>query len=180
MFSKLLAFGLGALAVVRAAPAFSFQTQQLSCSVNLDVSVAPVHSFNALEPGQYRIWNEAFTSGPLYATHPNSPVLLSPGNPGPTTIWSIAPSGNPGSNEYTITNTASNVGTRVTSGLVFSTAGRGESFTISPAGEGTFTIQVPNKDEVWTVRIPGNEMLPVFLLPEEGGIESRWRFVRVD
>ncbi|KAF7350836.1 hypothetical protein MSAN_01645500 [Mycena sanguinolenta] len=72
MFSKLLALGLGALAVARAAPAFSFQTPLLSCSVNLDASVAPVKSFEA---GEYMIYNDIFGDRPLRVSAPRQPGL---------------------------------------------------------------------------------------------------------
>ncbi|KAF7346695.1 hypothetical protein MSAN_01807300 [Mycena sanguinolenta] len=178
MFSKLLAFGLGALAVVRAAPSLSFQTQYLSCSVNLDGSVATVKSFDALEPGKYTIWNDGLhPPGPLYAYSPDSLLMAGPASVSPT-IWSITPSGNPGSNQYTIT--ASNIGTKVSKGMIVSTTGQSDSFTISPAGEGRFTIQVPNEDEVWSVYSAGVASASnVFLQPEMGEIDSRWTFVAV-
>ncbi|KAF7350854.1 hypothetical protein MSAN_01647500 [Mycena sanguinolenta] len=176
MFSKLLALGLGALAVVHAAPAFSFQTPLLSCSVNLDASIAPVKAFNAIPSGNYRIYNEAFGQRPLRVFGPDQAVWVGPEVPGDYAKWFIAPSGNPGSNEYIISNIGSKTGTKVTRGMVVSTAGKGDSFTISPAGEGTYTIQIPNEDEVWTVN-GGDSVSNVFLGREQGEIESRWIFV---
>ncbi|KAF8140861.1 hypothetical protein K438DRAFT_1785324 [Mycena galopus ATCC 62051] len=47
MISKVLTFGLGALALVRAAPAaFSFQTPMLSCSVKMGTVRAVVHFYD--------------------------------------------------------------------------------------------------------------------------------------
>ncbi|KAF7364105.1 hypothetical protein MSAN_01069500 [Mycena sanguinolenta] len=102
MFSKVLAFGLGALAIVRAAPAFSFQTPMLSCSVNLDASVAPVTS-NAIEPGQYKIYNEAFGDYLLRSYGVGQPILVSYSSEdlGPYEMWNVIPVG---TNEYKIVN----------------------------------------------------------------------------
>ncbi|KAF8190209.1 hypothetical protein K438DRAFT_1763228 [Mycena galopus ATCC 62051] len=88
MFSKILAFGLGALALVNAAPAvFSFQTPMLSCSVNvLGTSQAVVKSFDKFPgPGKYKISNKAFPDLQLRANVPLQPVTASsPGqDPGP-------------------------------------------------------------------------------------------------
>jgi len=174
MFSKLLALGLGALAVVRAAPALSFQTQLLSCSVNLDAVPAPATSFAA---GQYMTYNEAFEQRPLRVFAPDQAVWVGPEVPGDFARWSIVPSGNPGSNEYTIRNIGSNTGTKVKEGKVVSTAGQGDSFTISPAGDGEFTIQVPAQDAVWTT-IPEGASSYVYLAHQRGGSESKWRIVR--
>ncbi|KAJ6497333.1 hypothetical protein C8R45DRAFT_1093729 [Mycena sanguinolenta] len=172
MFSKLVAFGLGALAVVRAAPAVSFQNSLLSCSVNLDASVAPVKSCNAIAPlaePKYRIYNEAFG---------NNPVFVGLEDPGVYGTWWIAPSGNPGSNEYIITNAGLRTRAEVNGGAVATTDGEGDSFTISPAGEGTFTIQVPNEDKVWTV-IPAGRASAVYLRPQDGSLAAKWRLVPV-
>ncbi|KAJ6497345.1 hypothetical protein C8R45DRAFT_1128977 [Mycena sanguinolenta] len=172
MFSKLLALGLSALAVVRAAPALSFQTQ-LSCSVNLDAVPAPAKSFAA---GQYMIYNEAFGERPLRVFAPGEAVWVGPEVPGDFARWSIARSGPPGSNEYTIRNIGSDTGTKVKEGKVVSTTGEGDSFIISPAGNAEFTIQVPNQDAVWTV-IPEGQASYVYLAHQNGGSDSKWRIV---
>ncbi|KAF7346696.1 hypothetical protein MSAN_01807400 [Mycena sanguinolenta] len=109
---------------------------------------------------------------------PNDFLRVMP-DAGSFAIWSIAPSGNPGSNEYTFTHTATNTAIIASRGILVSTNGPGDSFTISPAGEGTFTIQVPNQDKVWTV-FTGSSDSTVFLQAETGEIQSRWKFVRVD
>ncbi|KAF7350839.1 hypothetical protein MSAN_01645900 [Mycena sanguinolenta] len=170
MFSKLLALGLGALAVVHAAPAFSFQTPLLSCSVNLDASVAPVQS---LDVRQYWIYNAAFERRPLRVFAPHEDVSVGPEVPGEFARWLITP-GKPGSNEYTFTNVGAYADIKVEKGMLHSTTvGQGDNFVISPAGEGMFTIQVPNEDKVWTVT-PGGSASNVFLRPARGGSDSRW------
>ncbi|KAF7364104.1 hypothetical protein MSAN_01069400 [Mycena sanguinolenta] len=114
MFSKVLAFGLGALALVRAAPAFSFQTPMLSCNVNLDAAVAPVTS-NAIQPGQYKIYNEAFGYAQLRSYSLNEPIFVSytREEPGPFGMWNVIQTGSPGSNEYKIVNLGLSGVTRV-------------------------------------------------------------------
>ncbi|KAJ6497366.1 hypothetical protein C8R45DRAFT_1211272 [Mycena sanguinolenta] len=187
MFSKLLALGLSAPAVVRAAPA---PLSRLSCSPAVststwclemfpsfatkdadDLQSAPVKSLAA---GQYMIYNEGFEQRPLRVFAPDQAVWVGPEVPGNFARWSIAQSG---SNEYPIRNIGSYTGTKVKEGKVVSTTGQGDSFIISPAGDGEFTIQVPNQDAVWTV-IPEGQASYVYLAHQRGGSESKWRIVR--
>ncbi|KAJ6497297.1 hypothetical protein C8R45DRAFT_1093692 [Mycena sanguinolenta] len=156
MFSKILAFGLGALAIVRAAPASSIQMPVLSCSINLDTS-ASAKSFDPILPGKYLIYNEAHEGEFQLNTYtPVEPIFVMRTRefPGPYGIWEVAPSGKWGSNEYTITNTGINalqfvdLKGQVATSLKFS---EGDSFSIEPAGGDTFTIKVPNEDKVWAV-----------------------------
>ncbi|KAF7350837.1 hypothetical protein MSAN_01645700 [Mycena sanguinolenta] len=164
MFSKVFALGLGALALVRAAPAFSFQTPMLSCSANFDTSVAAIKS-NAIEEGFYQLYNEAwddkeagdsqlrgFGYEPIY-------VSYSDDNPGPFGVWHIKPSGIPDSNEYKIINhgqgRATDVSqacyrrhgmgiqadlTRLKDRIVIGHDESGTNFAIEPAGDGLFTV----------------------------------------
>ncbi|KAJ6497348.1 hypothetical protein C8R45DRAFT_1093742 [Mycena sanguinolenta] len=174
MFSKLLAFGLGALAVVGAVPAVLSQKPLLSCSVNFETSVAPVESFAAIEPGEYMIYNEAFGKNPVRAYTPNFPAFVSLEDPGAFGIWWVEPSGYPGSNEYTMTNTGLHTQAKVRETVVVSTDGQGDSFAIWPAGEGTFTV--PDEDKVWTV-VPAGKRSPVYLRPQVGALAAKWRLV---
>ncbi|KAJ6497346.1 hypothetical protein C8R45DRAFT_926076 [Mycena sanguinolenta] len=66
------------------------------------------------------VYNEAFGKDQLRAYGPDEPVFITPED---LDIYGI--------------------------GMVVTTEGQGDSFTILPAGEGTFTIQVPHEDTVW-------------------------------
>ncbi|KAF7350822.1 hypothetical protein MSAN_01644100 [Mycena sanguinolenta] len=57
-------------------------------------------------------------------------------------------------------------------------AGQGDSFSIEPAGDGTYTIKVPNEDKVWTVN-PLKAYSAASLRPQNGGIKTRWKFERL-
>ncbi|KAF7350832.1 hypothetical protein MSAN_01645100 [Mycena sanguinolenta] len=182
MFSKLPAFGLGALAVVRAAPALSFQTPLLSCSVNLDASVAPVKSFNTIEPGKYMIYNAWIygANNPLRAYNPEELVFSDFEDPGKFGQWWIAPSENPGADEYTFTNVGLGTHASIEQDFyqgIITTQGQGDSFAIEPADDGTFTIRAPNKDQVWTAVAEGQVL--VYLQSQQDGDEQRWRLVPV-
>ncbi|KAF7364098.1 hypothetical protein MSAN_01068800 [Mycena sanguinolenta] len=178
MFSKVLAFGLGALALVRAAPVFSFQTPMLSCSVNVDASVAPVTS-NAIEPGVYKIYNEAFGPAQLRSYTLNTPIYVSytREEPGPFGLWNVI---SVGSNEYKIVNAGLSSVALVSQGQIITEPrqGGGDNFAIEPAGEGMFTIQLPDRDRVWTVDASGPRS-DVSLKPQDGASEARWKFVKL-
>ncbi|KAJ6497285.1 hypothetical protein C8R45DRAFT_124588 [Mycena sanguinolenta] len=107
MFSKVIAL-LGALALAQAAPAVTFKTPMLSlsCSANFDTSVAPVKSFAGLEPGNYKIFNEEFGNGALRAYSVNEAISVSKDRQslGPYAMWTVSPSGEWGSHEFTIAN----------------------------------------------------------------------------
>ncbi|KAF7350838.1 hypothetical protein MSAN_01645800 [Mycena sanguinolenta] len=194
MFSKFLALGLGALAFVRAAPALSFQTPLLSCSVNLDAVLTTVSLFvtthnthhpsslsppvKSLDGGQYMFYNEAFGDRPLRVFAEDEAVWVGPEDPGDYARWSFTPSGNRGSEEYTINNIGSGTRAKIEKGMIYSTIGQGDSFIIAPAGEGMSTIQVPNDDKVWTVT-PGGSKSNVFLRTGRRVNESLWRIVQV-
>ncbi|KAJ6497310.1 hypothetical protein C8R45DRAFT_1211245 [Mycena sanguinolenta] len=180
MFAKILALGLGALAVARAAPAAFSQNVMLSCSVNLDVSAPPAKSFNAIEPGEYMIFNKDFGSSPIRTYGVDRPVFaIEVGEwPGPFGFWRVDPSGGLGSNEYTMTNVRLNTGTHVNSeNKIVTIPGKGDRFSIEPAGDNTFTIKVPNEDLVWTVDTE-EVMAPVYLKHQDG-VATRWTLVRV-
>jgi hypothetical protein len=78
MFSKILAFGLVALTLVRAAP--SFQAPMVSCSVNLDVGSqngipAAAGHFGRLEQGNYLITNIG-SGTELRSYRQNDPIFV--------------------------------------------------------------------------------------------------------
>ncbi|KAF7357257.1 hypothetical protein MSAN_01320900 [Mycena sanguinolenta] len=178
MFSKVLAFGLGALALVRAAPAFSFQTPMLSCDINLPTTVGTAQSFDALEPGTYSIYNEAFGQNQLRSYRTGDAIYVSRTLefPGPFGMWRVETSGNPAANEYTITNVGLNAGTSATfAGEIATQPGKGNSFAIEPAGEGLYVIKVPNEDKVWTVDTQ-TARSSVYLKGQDG-VATAWKFV---
>ncbi|KAF7350788.1 hypothetical protein MSAN_01640300 [Mycena sanguinolenta] len=175
MFSKVLAFGLGALAIVRAAPAFSFQTPMLLCDANFATSVSPTKSFSTIEPGVYRIYNEAYgLHDQLRSYRVDDPIFVARTReePGPFGIWRVETSGNPDANEYTLTNVGLNAGAHADS-----QARKGDTFAIESAGQGNFVIKVPNDNKVWTV---DTKLLkaPVYLKGEDG-VATGWRFERL-
>ncbi|KAF7357246.1 hypothetical protein MSAN_01319600 [Mycena sanguinolenta] len=177
MFSKVLAFGLGALALVRAAPAFSFQTPMLSCNINLPTTA---QSFDGLEPGTYTIYNEAFGQNQLRSYRTNDAIYVSRTLefPGPFGMWKVETSGDPAANEYTITNLALNAGTYATGGNEIATRpGPGDTFAIQPAGEGLYVIKVPNEDQVWTVDT--QTVRSSVYLKGQDGVATAWKFVPV-
>ncbi|KAF7357247.1 hypothetical protein MSAN_01319700 [Mycena sanguinolenta] len=180
MFSKVLTFGLGALALVRAAPAFSFQTPMLSCNVNLATTVGTAQSFDGPVPGTYIIYNEAFGQDQLRSYQRGDEIFVSRTRefPGPFGEWRVETSGDPAANEYTITNVGLDAGTYATSaGRITTKAGSGDTFAIQPAGEGLYTIKVPNADKVWTVD-PQTVRSSVYLKGQDG-VATAWRFVQV-
>ncbi|KAF8190190.1 hypothetical protein K438DRAFT_1971067 [Mycena galopus ATCC 62051] len=158
MFSKILAFGLGALAVVNAAPAvFSFQTPMLSCSVNmLGTSQAVVKAFDKIPAaGQYKISNKNF-----------------PNNPGPYGVWDMVPV-EEGSALYTITNLGFNAPLHYSpTGLIVVGGPNGANFLIESAGGGDYVIKLG--DQVWTI---GSSLEALHLEPQQqGAAKQLWRF----
>ncbi|KAF7341558.1 hypothetical protein MSAN_02052600 [Mycena sanguinolenta] len=174
MFSKVLAFGLGALALVSAAPA-SPSFFQLSCSTNFATSVAPAKSFD-IEPGNYIIYNVA-NGAQLRSYTPEQPIFVTL-----TRDW-------PGDFAIRMEKTGgkiANVGLRAAAkatyvgpfGKIFATQGNADSYSIEPAGENTFTIKVPDEDLVWAVNSNADRS-DVFLKPADGTSETRWAFKRM-
>ncbi|KAF7350821.1 hypothetical protein MSAN_01643900 [Mycena sanguinolenta] len=181
MFSQLLAFGLGALKTPLLA---------ITYGANFDASVAPTKPFVGIEPGNYKIFNQEFGNGTLRAYSANEVISVANdrNSVGPYEIWSVSPSGECGSNEFTIANRGLGDGTY---GQVITTYGKGDSFSIEPAGDDLFTvgsyslphfyfltifgkIKVPNEDEVWSVT-PEIQESPVFIKGQDG-YATRWRF----
>ncbi|KAJ6493292.1 hypothetical protein C8R45DRAFT_928063 [Mycena sanguinolenta] len=169
MFSKVLAFGLSALALVRAAP-------ELTCSRG--ASVSRFRSFAAIEPGLYRIYNAAhgaelrsFSVGQqLFTTLTHDYV-------GPFALWNIQQH-----TEYEFT--VSNVGVTESAthreltylkGELVTGPGQGDCFSIEPAGNGEFTIKLPYADAVWSIAdaVNGLGQAGVYLVPANGAIETR-------
>ncbi|KAF7350733.1 hypothetical protein MSAN_01634400 [Mycena sanguinolenta] len=184
MFSKVLAFGLGALAIVRAAPAFSFQMPMLSCSPNFDTSVAAVKA-NAIEPGRYLLYNEAWGDkqpSQLRGYAVGEPVFVAYSDlePGVFGVWDVIHSESEGSDEYRLVNLGLRAAASVFKDQVV-TSQSGENFEIEPAGNGLFTIKVPNENLVWTVDTPNINRLKsnVYLRQQVGALAAKWKLVRV-
>ncbi|KAF8164187.1 hypothetical protein K438DRAFT_1941965 [Mycena galopus ATCC 62051] len=189
MFSKILAFGLGALALVNAAPAdFSFQTPMLSCSVNmLGTSQAAVKSFDSFPPGKYKIFNKAFPDSQIVAhpwdeevtlSTPGKPVTLSPPglDPGPVGVWRIRyllGEHKP----YEISNIGTHEPTYCTEYLI-RTGGLISPFNILPVGGQEYMIQPTElEDSVWSLGIDET----VHLEPQQRGDPRQlWRFEAVN
>ncbi|KAJ6497296.1 hypothetical protein C8R45DRAFT_1093691 [Mycena sanguinolenta] len=167
MFSKVLAFGLGALALVHAAPAVSLKTPVLSCNVNFRGIVAPVEPLPQIELGNYKIFNDELPSAQLSTFQLDEPIFVSTtfNSPGPYGLWTIVPTGESGSNQYMI-------------GFVVTSYDQPDSFSIQPAGNNTFTIKVPNEDKVWAI-VPWLSKSAVFVRAQDG-LATKWRFEKVD
>ncbi|KAF8188878.1 hypothetical protein K438DRAFT_2145910, partial [Mycena galopus ATCC 62051] len=180
MFSKILAFGLSALAVVNAAPvAFSFQNPMLSCSVNM-LGTAAVKSFDEFPgAGLFKVSNKAFPDLRLVAGKWGKPVKLSdPGEvPDSLGVWHIQPV-NDGSAEYAIFH----VGLRAATSSVRDVIIAGGNtptilFAIESAGGEDYVIKVPNEDKVWSF---GSSSGVVQLEPQQGAATQLWRFEAVN
>ncbi|KAJ6495438.1 hypothetical protein C8R45DRAFT_987340 [Mycena sanguinolenta] len=196
MYSALAAVCLAALALVPAASAASFKftasTPMLSCSANVDlgtVQSVSTASTSIDEPaaGVYMIYDTLKSEMHQIRTHElNMPLMVARPNGRwlQAQFWRLEPSGDPSSNEYTFTNVWLNGSAIVTpEGGIITTPGPGHAFTISPAGQGTFTIQVPREDKVWTIAHLPVDLLDesiIHLGPQTGEIETKWRFVRIE
>ncbi|KAF8172257.1 hypothetical protein K438DRAFT_1981705 [Mycena galopus ATCC 62051] len=185
MFSKLLAFGLGALALVHAAPALAFQTPLLSCSVNMfgTESAAAVKSLGDIPAGKYRIFNEEMKGPVRSLPSPNQTISFSPESD-PSSLfeqWMVEHRKGPGgadSNEYTITNVGLNTGTYAfgPDRLIFTgTQNDPANFSIQPAGDGVYHIKVPDENAVWS----GAYRNTILLYEQVGIAQQHWRFVPV-
>ncbi|KAF8190214.1 hypothetical protein K438DRAFT_1971089 [Mycena galopus ATCC 62051] len=181
MFSKILAFGLGALALVNAAPAvFSFQTPMLSCSVNmLGTSQAAVKSFDEFPgPGRYKISNTAFPDSQLVARQMAQPVTLSsPGQgPGPIGMWDILPALDESAG-YLIINVGLRAATSSFRDVIVAGGTTAAPFAIEPAGGKEYVIKLPNEDKVWSL---GSPFEALHLEPQQGAAKQLWRFEAVN
>ncbi|KAF8190205.1 hypothetical protein K438DRAFT_1763224 [Mycena galopus ATCC 62051] len=179
MFSKILAFGLGALALVNAAPAvFSFQTPMLSCSVNM-LDTAAVKSFDEFPgPGRYKISNTAFPDSQLVARQWAQPVTLSyPGeDPGPSGVWDILPPQD-GSAGYVIFNVDLRAATSSFRDVIVAGGTTAAPFAIEPAGGKEYVVKLPNEDKVWSL---GSTFEALHLEPQQGAAKQLWRFEPVN
>ncbi|KAF8190211.1 hypothetical protein K438DRAFT_1971088 [Mycena galopus ATCC 62051] len=181
MFSKILAFGLGALALVNAAPAvFSFQTPMLSCSVNmLGTSQAAVKSFDEFSVARrYKISNKAFPDLQLIARQSGGPVTLpSPGeDPGSLGMWEILPVQD-GSAGFAIINVGLNAATSSFRDVIVAGGPTPTPFAIQRAGEKEYVIKLPNEDKVWSL---GSPFEALHLEPQQGDAKQLWRFEAVN
>ncbi|KAF8186082.1 hypothetical protein K438DRAFT_1973457 [Mycena galopus ATCC 62051] len=176
MFSKVLAFGLGALALARAA---SLQTPVLVCNLNLVTSAGSGKSSSALDPGMYNIYNVASTTQ-LRSYSNDQPIFVSYTRefPGPFGEWRVDP-GPAGSDGFTITNHGLATPTYIDdAGNVMAGSQTPEVFTINPAGDGVFVVQRINQDQVWTADGSLGRS-PVTLQAQNGSPEQLWRFLGV-
>ncbi|KAJ7785262.1 hypothetical protein DFH07DRAFT_1054608 [Mycena maculata] len=176
MFSKVLTFGLAALALVHAAP--SFQMPMLSCNVNFETSVAPAHALDKLPNGTYNIYNAAWGSAQLRSYSTDQPIFVSltlewPGDFGRWKVQELDDS-----SLYNITNIGLNSPAHSSNDLVVA-GSPAEGFSIEQAGDNVFTIRVPNEDDVWTTDT-NTKRSDVHLEGQVGTTAQLWRFVPVD
>ncbi|KAJ6493253.1 hypothetical protein C8R45DRAFT_1212654 [Mycena sanguinolenta] len=149
MFSKVLAFGLSALALVRAAP-------ELTCSSHA-TSVGHFKSFGAVNPGLYKIYNAALGAElRSFALAEQLYVTLTSDWVGDYAVWDIQRhEGN--AYEFTISNVGikhqgiKNEVQATSQGALVTLPTHGDCFSIEPAGDGLFTVKVPNTDAVWSI-----------------------------
>ncbi|KAJ7324026.1 hypothetical protein DFH08DRAFT_817498 [Mycena albidolilacea] len=174
MFSKVLAFGLGAVALARAA---SLQTPMLVCNMNLVTSAGPGKSSSALNPGVYNIYNVASTTQ-LRSYSNDQPIFVSYTRefPGPFGEWKVDPADSDG---FTITNQGLATPTYIDdAGNIVAGTQKPEVFAINSAADGAFVVQRVNQDQVWTADGSLGRS-PVTLQPQSGSEEQLWRFLRI-
>ncbi|KAF7350790.1 hypothetical protein MSAN_01640500 [Mycena sanguinolenta] len=166
MLSKLLAFGLGALAIARAVPAVSFDNHPLSYSLNLATAVAPIQSSDpGLELGLYRIYSDGFGWSQLFAHALDYPIYLDRLSPSPHQLglWGVEKTAD---GSYLITNVGIETRTNGIGGcpavpikFLYDWVGitrldKCEPLLIKPAGKSgeddTYTIASLHSDLVWT------------------------------
>ncbi|KAJ6600319.1 hypothetical protein DFH09DRAFT_1355641 [Mycena vulgaris] len=179
MFSKVLALGLAALTLVHAVP--TQQVPAVSFSVGIKMSVDTpkfneVNAFNGIERGLCFIQN--VDSGAMLRGLPDGRIIAIPGeNIDLFWMWQVERAG--GSDEFTISNFALKASAIVDPhGQIVSGESDHNSFTITPAEQGTFVVSVPGKDKVWTV----DDSFPahVSVKGQTGHKSQQWKFIRID
>ncbi|MFC7585609.1 RICIN domain-containing protein [Nonomuraea antimicrobica] len=145
-------------------------------------SSAPAAAF---EPGTYKIINVASHSSVRdYNAGGELFVSSTRENPGPFELWQIERSGS----GYTIQNVGINMikmldsyatARQTVEGEAVVTNRHPSTWSIAPAGEGTYVIKVPNEDLLWNVEPPVVPRGDVQLRHANGSDTQRWRLVRV-
>ncbi|KAF8189276.1 hypothetical protein K438DRAFT_2019141 [Mycena galopus ATCC 62051] len=175
MFSKILAFGLGALALVNAATAvFSFQTPMLSCNVNmLGTSQAAVKAFDELpedhKSGQYKIFNKAFPDLHLVARQALQPVMLS--FPGEDPVGDRIMGG-----RILLRNVGINAGMEFSGYDIIAWSSGGSAFAVERAGE-EYVIKLIHEDLVWSL---GSSSDKLHVESRQGLPKQLWHFQAVN
>ncbi|KAJ6548557.1 hypothetical protein B0H19DRAFT_1265372 [Mycena capillaripes] len=182
MFSKLIAFGLCALTLAAAAPS---QQLVISCAIE-ESSPATLGSAAHFEivPGVYRIVNQP-AQGALTAGLVNQPVIFSKIRefPGPQQEWKVVSIGN---GKYQIWNNLLNLPIAYVPNdsnvpLTISTGGRfwAAEFAIDPTDGGDFVVEVPGKDQVWTLDDMTAPTSPIKLRGRDNSGSQHWSFIRL-
>ncbi|KAJ7121105.1 hypothetical protein C8R44DRAFT_736791 [Mycena epipterygia] len=178
MVFKILAFGLAALNLARAASLF--QTPLISCNVNLGNKFATAGNLQpALPAGDYLIFNVA-TNSQVRSYTPNGPIFISRTRefPGPFGTWTLEPANE---DAFTIRNLGLGLPTFVDGDKNVISGDNDDpvSFAVESAGENTYIIKVPNADLVWTVD-PNTIKSTVHLEPQSGSSAQLWTFQKFD
>ncbi|WP_327092435.1 RICIN domain-containing protein [Nonomuraea sp. NBC_01738] len=138
----------------------------------------------AFEPGTYKITNVASHSSVRdYNAGGDLFVSSTRENPGPFELWQVEQSGS----EFTIQNVGINMINGLDSYATARQAAEGEpvvtnrdasTWSIAPAGEGTYVIKVPNQDLLWNAEPPVVPRGDVKLRAADGSDTQRWTLVR--
>ncbi|KAJ7765248.1 hypothetical protein B0H16DRAFT_1687422 [Mycena metata] len=180
MFTNVLAFALGALTLVGAAP--SLQTPMLSCNMNFGTTVThvgAVKGFDGIPPGKYRIINQQ-VPGSLRSYSPGQPayVSLTREFPGPFEIWDVEPAG---SNSFTISSVGLQVPTYINGDQIIPDNKEPAQYIISAVDDGSdnlFTIQTVDGSQYWGIE-PNNPVRPNLQLHADvEGRGEQWLFIR--
>ncbi|KAJ7121106.1 hypothetical protein C8R44DRAFT_920797 [Mycena epipterygia] len=173
MVFKILAFGLAALNLARAASLF--QTPLVSCNVNLGSSqfAAAGNLQAAIPEGDYLIFN-VVTNTQVRSYIPNNPIYVSQTRefPGPFGTWTLKLAGG---DAFNIRNVGLGVYTFVDGdkNIISGDKQGPASFTVQPAGGNRYIIKVPNADLVWTVDEDAVTST-VHLEPQSGSPTQLW------
>ncbi|KAJ7697651.1 hypothetical protein B0H17DRAFT_1130255 [Mycena rosella] len=176
----IIALGLGALTLATAAPS----QLVISCAISQSGS-ATTQSRPNIVPGVYRISNGA-ADGALWTSKEQwaeVALLKSDWDGGPVQTWCVEPIGG---DRYHIVSVlrGAPVAYDSPSGNLFIPR-RGlrtwykTEFTIQHAGGGTFTVKIPDNDQVWTIAAADTVITPIKLLPANGAAAQRWEFTRL-
>ncbi|KAF7357263.1 hypothetical protein MSAN_01321500 [Mycena sanguinolenta] len=169
MLPTFLAYGLAALALVRATPSQREDT--------------PVTAAAGIEAGNYYLLNFA-TDETLFSQGAGQPVYTERtlGTGKPLGQWKVAPGAKP--DEYKFYNIGSNMSTAGNNGHVYLSYPNGPSLThvVTPAKgiEDMFIITTPGYGtwaNRWDSYYKKNQ---VFFTPNTGSFDQMWEFVRIN